>query len=453
MVIFLRSSAMRIRVFGFFLVVFIFFACNNEDMPPSQEGSLWEIIDTSADFSLLKTAIVRAGLDSALRTVGPITLFAPNNAAVTKTLQELGLSSINQVPVDFLQAVLLYHLIPGRNLSTLLATGPKQTLLQGFILDVRVEGASITLNNDFKVITANVDAKNGVLHIIDGMMIPPTNTLLDVAQENGYTVFISAVVAAGLESQLVQGGPFTLMVPSNAAFNAYLTANNLTMNQLLTSPNLQEIIGYHVIPGLLQSSAFQRGQRNTILNNPVYFSQAGTGNFLLNGVARIARSNLTADNGIIHEIEQVLTRPRQNIAEYVLERSLAPNPEFSILVKALIHADLLEAIAGRFEDNLTFFAPSDQAFEGLLREMNLTAVDQIPQAMLKNILLYHLTEQRFFTPDLREGASIPTLLSNASVVVNLADNRINDALMIPSKRNILMQNGVIHAIDQVLIPQ
>lgn len=422
-------------------------------MPPSQEGSLWEIIDSEADFSLLKSAILRAGLDSALRTVGPITLFAPTNAGVTKTLQELGVSSINQVPVDFLQAVLLYHLIPGRNLSTLLATGPKQTFLQGFTVDIRVAGGSITLNNEFRVTSANVDARNGVLHSIDGMMIPPTNTLLDVAQENGYTIFVSAVVAAGLESQLVQGGPFTLMVPSNAAFNAYLAANNMTMNQFLTAPNLQEILGYHVIPGLLQSSAFQRGQRNTILNNPVYFSQALTGNFFLNGVARIARTNLTSDNGIIHELEQVLTRPRQNIAEYVLERSLAPNPEFSILVKALIHADLLEAIAGRFEDNLTLFAPTDQAFEGLLSEMNLTAVEQVPQAMLRNILLYHLAGQRFFIPDLREGASIPTLVANASVTVNLADNRINNALMVPSKRNILTQNGVIHAIDKVLIPQ
>ncbi|UJP65989.1 fasciclin domain-containing protein [Mongoliitalea daihaiensis] len=449
----MKNFSVIVRFLCFISVLAIFLCCNSEDMPTSQEGSLWEIIEAEPDFSLLRTAVRRAGLDSALRAVGPITLFAPTNAGVERTLQELGVSNINQVPVDFLQAVLLYHILPGRNLSSLLSTGTKETLLPGFILNIQVGGNVIRLNEEYQVTTANVDARNGVLHIIDGMMIPPTNTLLDVAQENGYTTFVAAVVAAGLEEQLVQEGPFTLMVPSNAAFAAYFTANNLSVNEFLNSPNLQEILGYHMIPGLLQSSAFQRDERNTLLDIPMYFSQAPNGNFFLNGLSRITQTNQAADNGLIHEIDQVIIQPTQNIAEYLLAQTLSANPEFSMLVKALNRAALLEVFVGRFEDNFTLLAPTDQAFQALLESLDVSSVDDIPVETLTSVLLYHVIDERFFVPDLREGASIPTLLEGASVQVNLADNKINNALLIPAKRNILTENGVIHGIDQVLIPE
>ncbi|GHB40200.1 hypothetical protein GCM10008106_21750 [Mongoliitalea lutea] len=450
---FMRFSAAIIRLTGLFLVISMLFSCYNEDLPPSQEGSLWEIIEVDPEFSLLRTAVIRAGLDSALRAVGPITLFAPDNAAMQQTLQELGVPSINMVPVDFLQAVLLYHLIPGRNLRAQLNTGSRETLLPGFTLNIRVEGSAVILNGEYQVTSTNIDARNGVMHVIDRMMIPPTNTLLDVAQDNGYTAFIAAVVAAGLEDQLVQGGPFTVMVPTNTAINAYLAANNITIEEFLSSPQLQSIIGYHVIPGLLQSSAFQRGQRNTLTDTPLYFSQAPNGNFFLNGTSRIVRTNLTADNGIIHEIDQVITRPLQNIAEVLDSSATAANPEFTLLRRAILHAGLLEAFQGRFEDNLTVFAPTDEAFEALLEELNLSTVEDIPLETLTSVLLYHVIDERIFTPDLREASNILTLLEGESVLVNLAENRINGALLIPNKRNILAQNGVIHGIDQVLIPE
>lgn len=448
----MRFWATIVRFSGFFCVIAMLCSCNNEDMPPTQEGSLWEIIQEDPDFSLLRTAIGRAGLDSALQVVGPITLFAPNNAAVQRTLQELGVSSINQIPIDFLQAVLLYHIIPGRNLSSLLSTSQRQTLLPGFVIDIRVENGSVILNNDFTVLTPNLDARNGVLHIIDGMMIPPTNTLLDVAQENGYTSFITAVVAAGLENQLVQGGPFTLMIPTNEAIDAFLASNDLTLDEFLNTPDLQAIIGYHVIPGLVQSSAFQPGTRNTLTDIPQYFSQAPNGNFFLNGTTRIVRTNLTADNGLIHELDQVIIRPLQSISEILAEQANLPTPEFTLLKKALDRADLLEVFQGSFEDNFTLFAPTDQAFEVLLEEMGVATVEDIPVETLTSVLLYHVIGQRLFIPDLREGQSLPTLLEEEVVTINLSENQINDSVLIPNQQNILGKNGVIHAIDRVLIP-
>lgn len=280
-----------------------------------------------------------------------------------------------------------------------------------------------------------------------------SENIVDIASGNpDFSILVSAVSQAGLVEALSQPGPLTVFAPTNEAFENFLSANNLTATQLLASQDLADILTYHVVGGAVRSSDVNPGPVTALNEKQFYVSADPAGNLWINGNAQIIQTDITADNGIIHVLDYVITSPTQNIAEIAIAANQGAQPEFTQLVAALVRANLVEAVSGGSGDNLTVFAPTDAAFEALYEVLGVNGVDEIPVDLLTNVLQYHVVPARAFSQDLRQNASLPTLLTGQNLTVDLANLQINESGLIGAALNIHATNGVIHAIDQVLLP-
>lgn len=277
--------------------------------------------------------------------------------------------------------------------------------------------------------------------------------IVEVAAANAsFSTLVTAVQTAGLAETLSGTGPFTVFAPTNEAFGRFLTDNELTANQLLASDNLDDILTYHVLNTEVPASAVSAGKVTSVETSPFYVSVAPNNDIWINGNSKIIQTDVNASNGVIHVLDYVITAPTQNIAEIAVAASTAATPQFTQLVAALVRANLVDAFTGGFDDNLTVFAPTDAAFAELYTTLGVSGVDEIPLETLTAVLRYHVVPARAFSQDLREGASLPTLLTGSNLKVNLANLKINDSGLVPTALNIHGTNGVIHAIDKVLLP-
>lgn len=278
-------------------------------------------------------------------------------------------------------------------------------------------------------------------------------TIVDVASANpDFSTLVAAVGQADLVDALSGDGPLTVFAPTDDAFEDFLGANTLTAEQLLADPDLSDILTYHVVNGSIASADVVPGPVTTLNENQFYVSEDPTGNLWINGNAQIIQTDIAADNGIIHVLDYVITAPTQNIAEIAIASTEATTPEFTQLVAALIRADLVDAVSGDAMDNLTVFAPTDAAFEALYEALGVSGVDEIPVDLLTDVLSYHVVPARAFSQDLRQDAALPTLLEGQELTVDLANLQINESGLVATALNIHGTNGVIHAIDQVLLP-
>lgn len=437
------------------MVVGVLFAvsCSDDDpapMPPEEE-SIIDIASGNDQFSMLVAAIQRAGLVDDLNAAGPFTVFAPTNQAFT----DAGITNVNDVPVEDLTNILLYHVVSGNVLSSQVSTGEVPTLLEGQSLSFVVTDGVITINEDIGVLTADINASNGVIHAIDGVLMPEeeSNTIADIVMgDENFSTLLAAVLEADLDATLLEEGPFTVFAPTNEAFEAYLTDNGLTAADLLASPDLADILTYHVVDGEVPASAVEAGSVPSLGGAPFYVSLDPDGNVWINGNTQVVTTDIEADNGIIHVLDYVITAPTQSIAEIAVGYTTAETPEFTQLVGALTRANLVDAVSGGVDDNLTVFAPTDAAFEALYEALEVDGYEDIPLETLTNVLTYHVVPARAFSQDLREGAMLPTLLEGEELTVNLADLQINESGLVPALLNVHATNGVIHVIDEVLVP-
>ncbi|SHM57031.1 Uncaracterized surface protein containing fasciclin (FAS1) repeats [Cyclobacterium lianum] len=437
------------------LVAGLLFAasCSDDDPTPEppEEEDIIDVASGNDQFSTLVAAIQRADLVDDLRAAGPFTVFAPTNQAFTNA----GITDVNAVPVEDLRDILLYHVVSGRVLSSQVSTGEVPTLLEGENLNFTVADGTITINDGVGVATADLNASNGVIHVIDGVLMPEeeSNTIADIVMgDEDFSTLLAAVLEADLDAALLEQGPFTVFAPTNAAFEAFLADTGMTAEELLASPDLASILSYHVVEGEVPASAVEAGSVTSLSEAPFYVSIDPDDNVWINGNAQVVTTDIEADNGIIHVIDYVITPPTQSIAEIAVGYTNAETPEFTQLVGALTRADLVDAVSGGVDDNLTVFAPTDAAFEALYEALEVDGYEDIPLETLVDVLTYHVVPARAFSQDLREGANLPTLLEGEELTVNLADLEINESGLVPALLNVHATNGVIHVIDQVLVP-
>ncbi|MCC5938454.1 MAG: fasciclin domain-containing protein [Lunatimonas sp.] len=304
-------------------------------------------------------------------------------------------------------------------------------------------------------------ASNGVIHAINSVLLPPTeeeeeetNTIADIVIGNeNFSTLLAAVLEAGLADALASAeGEFTVFAPTDAAFARFMEDNGLTAEALLASESLVDILSYHVVTGSVPSSAVAAGSVSSLGGVPFFVSVDPDGGIWLNGSAQVEATDIMADNGIIHVIDYVITPPTQSIAEIAVGFTTAEEPQFTQLVGALSRAGLVDAVNGGFDDNLTVFAPTDAAFAALYEALDVDGFEDIELDLLTAVLTYHVVPARAFSQDLREGAELPTLSGENTLTVNLSELQINESGLIPSLLNVHATNGVIHVIDQVLLP-
>jgi uncharacterized surface protein with fasciclin (FAS1) repeats len=260
-----------------------------------------DIVQTAIEagsFKTLVTAVKAADLVDTLQSPGPFTVFAPTDDAFAK-LPKQTLSELLEQP-DRLAAILEYHVLPGRVMAedVLRLTSAKTALGQSVSIDT-TRGVKI---NDAKVIRTDIETSNGIIHVIDSVLIPD-NDIIETARAAGsFTTLLAALEAAELTDALRGDGPFTVFAPTDEAF-AKLPKG--TLEALLNDiPKLQSILTYHVVPGkVLSEDVVRLASAKTLQGQKV---RIGSASSVTVDNARVVTTDITATNGVIHVIDTVL---------------------------------------------------------------------------------------------------------------------------------------------------
>lgn len=286
--------------------IFTLASCDNEedngDMEPQ---SIVEIASSNPSFSTLVDALVKADLVTVLEGDGPFTVFAPTNEAFEALFSDLGVSGLEDLSAEALEPILLYHVLSGKVMSSDLTNGYVSTVSPGpeeTYISLLVKTGDVTLNGSTAVTAADIVASNGVIHVIDKVLLPPT--VVGIALVNPeFSILVEAVVKADLVATLNGAGPFTVFAPTNAAFQELFTTLEVSGIADLTKEQLVPILLYHVVSGNVVSSELSTGNVAT-LNGDIAVT-VGT-DVTINGTSKVILANVQGSNGVVHAIDEVL---------------------------------------------------------------------------------------------------------------------------------------------------
>ena len=281
-------------------------------------GDIVDVATGAGQFTTLLAAAQAAGLVDALKTPGPITVFAPTDAAFASLLAKLGVTPAQLLAnVPLLTAVLKYHVVPGKVLSTDLRSTQSPTTLSGLQMLVTKDAGGVTINGYAKVVSADVAASNGVIHVVDSVLLPfvqgapatSSDTIVDVASKAGsFTTLLAAAQAAGLVDALKAPGPITVFAPTDAAFATLIRRLHTTPEKLLANKALlTKVLTYHVVAGRITAADLKRGRNVvTTLNGRKIVVVKTSKGVTVNRTAKVTTADIGASNGVIHVINRVL---------------------------------------------------------------------------------------------------------------------------------------------------
>ena len=290
---------------------------------------------------------------------------------------------------------------------------------------------------------------------------PTTNSIVDVAlgSENLSTL-VAALQKADLVTTLASQGPFTVLAPSNEAFNTFLSDNGFNSLDDVPVEILTNILLNHVVGGRLASTDLTTGYATTFAISSASDQSMSifidtTNGVRFNGVSSVTDANIDADNGIVHLVDAVIGLPS------VVTFAVA-DPTFSTLVSALTRDDLttdfvgvLSTATGTSPAPFTVFAPTNDAFGSLLSELGIAGLADIDEPTLDAVLKNHVVAgANVFDTDLTDDMTVSTLggdiTANVTGGATLTDSsgRVSDIIA----TNIQANNGIIHAINKVILP-
>lgn len=431
---------------------------------------------TKAGLTTLLTAVTAVpGLPNTLLSAPAITVFAPTNEAFAAALAVFKAKDLNELVIKIggaanLQKVLGFHVVPAKALSSSLAATNSFQTLSGQTITVEKSGSTVSVRDQLgrvaQVVAADIEISNGVVHVINGMMLPNLGlpTVVEAAQSAGLTTLLDAVTAAGLGSALLNTPQMTVFAPTNAAFTAALQAfGAANLNQLVAKiggvANLQKVLGFHVVPAAAFS--FELGPTNTFTTLAgQQLTLTKTGNNVsvrdANGnVASVVAADVAIANGVVHVIDKVLL-PTIDLPNLV-EAAQAAN--LTILLDAVTAAGLGGALLG--QEAMTVFAPTNQAFANLLEALNLNSLTELINTLgadaVTKVLGFHVVPATAFSFNLAAGAQqVPTLAGEMLIVtrtgnnVTVTDKAGNTFTVVAA--DVAIENGVVHVIDGVLLP-
>ncbi len=280
--------------------------------PANAQHKSADIVDTAVaagSFNTLAAALTAADLIDALKGDGPFTVFAPTDEAFAALPAGTVESLLKPENKDQLIAILTYHVVPGKVTSKKVVKLSNAETLNGQRVDIAVKGDKVMI--DKATVTAvDVAASNGVIHVIDQVILPSSDTIPAVAKAAGsFNTLLAAVKAAGLADVLSGEGPFTVLAPTDEAFAALPDG---TVEDLLKPENLstlQEILKYHVISGRVFSDAVvELSSATTLAGEDIKIATSKKG-VQING-ANVVATDIDASNGVIHVIDAVLLPPK-----------------------------------------------------------------------------------------------------------------------------------------------
>lgn len=294
---------------------------------PAAEPVTADIVDTAVgagSFGTLVAAVQAAGLVDTLKGEGPFTVFAPSEEAFA-ALPAGTLETLLADPKGQLTQILLYHVVPGKVMAADVKDGMEAATAQGGMVKFSVADGKVMVN-DAEIVTVDIPASNGVIHVINKVIMPPADEaaaagdaaaepmvadIVDTAVNAGtFGTLVAAVQAAGLVDTLKGEGPFTVFAPTEEAFAA-LPAG--TLETLLADPKgqLTQILLYHVVPGAVMAADVKDGMEAATAQGGMVKFSIVDGKVMIND-AEIVTVDIPASNGVIHVINKVILPPAGN---------------------------------------------------------------------------------------------------------------------------------------------
>ena len=438
---------------------------------PAPTPTILDVAIEAGDFTTLIAAIDAAGLTSTIDDASAtLTVFAPTDAAFAL----LGGAAINDLLADpdALSDILLYHVVSGTALDSAAATDAVGTTIEmanGDRVGVSAKNDSLFLNLS-KVTATDIQADNGVIHVIDAVLMPPADatpsesTIINIAAaDERFTTLVAALGATGLDTVLASDTEtFTVFAPTDAAFEAMGSANVTAL--LGDLDNLTEILQQHVIidaaVDAVTAYSLSGNAATTVGGAEVPISISSKRELRVGG-AKVIIADIHASNGVIHVIDTVivgaagLPTPTLNIVEVATAAG-----GFEILLELLSIADLDGALTDA-DKSFTVFAPTDAAFQKL-GAFPLAFLLGNP-AILADTLLYHVYADSVVLADgaisvaasdqsILEMANATAEKSGGRTALSLSDTGLTVNLASVTSANVMASNGVIHVIDNVMLP-
>lgn len=445
---------------------------------PSIELPAPTLVEAATKYNLttLITAVTAVdGLAESLLSADQITVFAPTNEAFAAALNDFNASSLEELVVKIggvenLEKVLGFHVVPAVAFSGDLNTSNTFTTLSGQEIKVEVSGGTVTVIDQWgrtaQVVAADIEIANGVVHVLNGMMLPDLMlpNVVEAAQAAGLTTLIDAVTAAGLGNALLGADAMTVFAPTNDAFEAALQAYDAdNLDQLVAKiggiENLQTILGFHVVPAVAFSTDLEATNTFTTLAGQDLTVTASSSGVMVRDAwgnsAQVVVADVAIENGVVHVIDGVL------LPEYalpnVVEAATAAN--LNILIQAVTAAGLGQTLLDA--EQMTVFAPTDQAFMNLLNELGAGSLEELVGMIgldgVQKTLGFHVVPAASFSFDLAEGTQMVPTLAGEELSVTKSGSGVTVTDAMGNTYNVVaadvaIENGVVHVIDGVLLP-
>lgn len=455
----------------------LFVSCSDDDNgttpPPETTITIVDAAQATAELSSLVSALQKADesanndLVSALSGEGPFTVFAPTNAAFSDLLTQLdgfdSLDDFNSEQLqDLLAVILTYHVISGTAAtSSDLSNGQTLTTLQGATLTVSTEGGVFigdATDTPAQVTTADVTTSNGVVHIIDKVLLPQTIldalsdillvpiTDLAIGNENLENLVAALIAADGdLPNALRGDGPFTVLAPTDEAFETFLDGASLDDVPVEV---LTQILLNHVIEGAIYStdltglgsgytSTLARGAQDA--NMSIFFDTSDGVTF--NGVSSVVIPDVKALNGVVHVVDAVIDLP--NIVDHAVA-----NPNLTSLVAALTDGGntTFTDLLSNEEEEFTVFAPVNDAFAAFTNPNS----NDLNAILSNHVVVGASAFSSGLTNSYVNTAAEFDTDENLSLYINTDDGVTLNGVSNVAIADIVATNGVIHAVDAVI---
>ncbi|GAA5029499.1 hypothetical protein GCM10011506_17880 [Marivirga lumbricoides] len=462
-------------------------ACDDDDTTDMEPDAptIAEALNSTADLSTLDAAVAAVnGLEAQLLAANEITVFAPNNAAFEDALEAFDAADLNELVaaiggVDNLETVLGYHVVADVVFAADLSNSQSLPTLAGQNLTVNVSGSSVSVTdvsgNTFNVVTADIEIENGVVHVIDGVLLPElpeeeVPTIADALENTEDLSLLNQAVAAveGLGTTLLGQEAITVFAPSNDAFEAVLDAYGVgnfpdLVTELGGVEKLDSILGFHVVPATAFAADLPDGDETftTLIGQDITVNKSADGVTVTdaNGnTYNVEQADVEIANGVVHIIDGVLL---PELTYPTISGAIGATPALETLGSAVALFDGLGAALEGY-DNITIFAPTNDAFQQLLDEYGAETLDELAEKVgglevIETVLKYHVVaDTAVFSHDLTDGDEITTLAgAMLTVGVNEAGVTLTDVDGITynvTTPNVRVDNGVVHIIDGVLLP-
>ncbi|MEC8328561.1 MAG: fasciclin domain-containing protein [Pseudomonadota bacterium] len=447
--------------------------CNDDDddhkvetptTPVATPTTVVDVAVSDGNFTTLVAALEATGLDETLaNTESNFTVFAPTDAAFA--LLPEGTVEALLADSDTLSDILTYHVIADKvdAATAVSSAGSKVTMVNGDTVGLSLDGDNLLVNT-VTVTATDIMADNGIIHVIDAVLMPPTDkgmptaNIVETAVAAGtFNTLVAALQATNLDTVLAdESKMYTVFAPTDDAF---AMLGEETINTLLANTDvLSSILLQHVVMGEVDSvTAFTLNgmEAETASGAKLPVSINSETDSLMFGGAKIVTKDIYTTNGIIHVIDAVIVgdvsvpEPVGNIVDVASQAG-----SFNTLLIAAAAADLAEVLADE-SATYTVFAPTDSAF-AQLPESTLNALLADTEA-LKNVLLYHVIADAKVMSDgavaVANSENNKVTMANtqmAALSLSGSDLYINSSKV--SAANVEASNGVIHVVDQVILP-